>query len=89
MNQHILMEQLKTHRTEILEEFTVANLKFRPLINQTGKFMCNAMKFISGSLTRLCCINKTIKPPLILFSFPPLQDDEEYIYIYIYIYIYR
>ena len=89
MNQHVLMEQLKTHRTEILEEFTVVNLKFQRIINQTRTFMCDVMKVILGYLRRLCknkyCINETIKPPLILFSFPSLQEDEEGIYHMIYI----
>ena len=83
------MEQLKTHRTEILEEFTAVNLESRPIINQTRTFMCDVMKVILGYLRRLCknkyCINETIKPPLILFSFPSLQEDEEGIYHMIYI----
>ena len=71
----------KTHKFETLEEFTAPNLKFRPIIDQTGTFTCNAVKGISDYLRPLCkneySINDTQKFPSMLSSVPPLQDDEE------------
>ena len=40
----------KTHKYETLEDITVANLKFRPIIDQTGTLMYNAAKVISDYL---------------------------------------
>ena len=34
----------KTHKFETLEDITVTNLKFRPIIDQTGTFTYNAAK---------------------------------------------
>ena len=36
----------KTHKFETLEDITVANLKFRPIIDQTGTFTYNVAKVI-------------------------------------------
>ena len=44
----------KTHKFETLEDITVANLKFRPIIDQTGTFTHNAAKVISDYLRPLC-----------------------------------
>ena len=44
----------KTHRFEFLEDITVAKLKFRPIIDQTGTFTYNAAKVISDYLRPLC-----------------------------------
>ena len=71
----------KTHKFGTLEDITVANLKFRPIIDQTGTFTYNAAKVISDYLRPLCkneySINDTQKFPNMLSSIPPLQDDEE------------
>ena len=71
----------KTHKFETLEDITVANLKFRPIIDQTGTFIYNAANVISDYLRPLCkneySINDTQKFPSMLSSIPPLQDDEE------------
>ena len=71
----------KTHKFETLEDITVANLKFRPIIDQTGTLTYNAAKVISDYLRPLCkneySINDTQKFPSMLSSIPPLQDDEE------------
>ena len=71
----------KTHKFETLEDITVANLKFRPIIDQTGTFTHNAAKVISDYLRPLCkneySINDTQKSPSMLSSNPPSQDDEE------------
>ena len=44
----------KTHTFESLEGITVANLKFRPIIDQTGTFMHNAVNVISDYSRPLC-----------------------------------
>ena len=71
----------KTHKFETLEDITVTNLKFWPIIDQTGTFTYNAAKVISDYLRPLCkneySINDTQKFPSMLSSIPPLQDDEE------------
>ena len=71
----------KTHKFEFLEDIIVANLKFQPIIDQTGTFTYNAAKVISDYLRPLCkneySINDTQKFPSMLSSIPPLQDDEE------------
>ena len=38
----------KTHQFETLEDNTVAKLKFRPIIDQTGTLTCNAAKSCIG-----------------------------------------
>ena len=71
----------KTYKFETLEDITVANLKFRPIIDQTGTFTCNVAKVISDYLRPLCkndySINDTQKFPSMLSSIPPLQNHEE------------
>ena len=37
----------KTHKFKTLEDITVASLKYRPIIDQTGEFTYNAAKVIS------------------------------------------
>ena len=44
----------KTHKFETLEDITVSNLKFQPIIDQTGMFTYNAAKVISDYLRPLC-----------------------------------
>ena len=64
-----------------MEDITVAKLKFRPVIDQIGRFTYNAAKVLSDYLRPLCkneySINVTQKFPSILSSILPLQDDEE------------
>ena len=71
----------KTQKFEFLQEIAVANLKFRPIINQTGTFTYNAAKVISDYLRPLCKIEYSITDtqrfPNMLSSIPPLQNDEE------------
>ena len=71
----------KTHKFETFVDITVANLKFRSVIDQTGTFTYNAAKVILDNLSPLCkneySINDTQKFPSMLSSIPPLQDDEE------------
>ena len=44
----------KTHKFETLQDIAVANLKFRPIIDQTGTFAYNAGKVISYYLRPFC-----------------------------------
>ena len=46
INQHVFMQQPKP-TFETLEAITVANLKFRPIIDQIGTFTYNMAKVIS------------------------------------------
>ena len=77
----------KTHKFETLEDITVANLKFRPITDQTGTLTYNAAKVISDYLRPLCkyeySINDTQKFPIMLSSIPPLKDDEENVSYYV------
>ena len=71
----------KTHKFEFLEDITVGNLKFRPIIDQIGTFTYSAAKVISDYLRPLCkneyFVNDTQKFPNMLSSVLHLQDDEE------------
>ena len=70
----------KTPKVENFEGITVANLKLRPTIDQTGTFTYNAAKVISEYLRPLCkneySINDTQKCPNIS-SIPTKQDGKE------------
>ena len=44
----------KTHKFKTLEDITVANLKFCPIIDQTGMFTYNVANVISDYLRPLC-----------------------------------
>ena len=80
INHHVFMEHLG-YKFETLEDITVANLKFRPIIDQTGTFTYNAAKVTSDYFRPLCkneySINDTQKLPSMLSSIPPLEDDEK------------
>ena len=69
---------------QTLENITVMNLTFQPIIDQTGTLTYNVAKVISDYLRSLCknvySINDTQNFPCILSSIPPLQDDEDVSY---------
>ena len=71
----------KTQKFETLEDITVGNLRFRPVIDQTETFKYNVAKVISDYLRPLCkneySINDIQKFPSMLSAIPRLQDDEE------------
>ena len=46
-----------TTKFETLEDITVANLKFQPIIDYTGKFTYNAVKVTADYLRPLCKMN--------------------------------
>ena len=70
----------KTHKFNSMEDITVADLKLRPIIDQTGTHIYNASKVISKYLEPLTkneyVINNTLIFPEIIKSVP-LQEDEE------------
>ena len=76
-----LYGRAKTHKSENLEDITVANLKFRRIIDQTGTFRYVAAKVILDYLKPFfkneCFISYTQKFPRMLSSISPLYDDEE------------
>ena len=49
-----LYRTVKTHKFETLENITIANLKFQPIIFQDEAFTYNAAKVISDYLRHLC-----------------------------------
>ena len=73
----------KTHHFENLKDNTVAKLKFKPIINQTGTFTCDVTKVTSDYLRPLrknqCSIDYRQKFPSMLCSISSLEDDIEYV----------
>ena len=74
----------KTRKFEKSKEITVANLKFRPIIDQTGTFWYNATKVISDYLRpsqkNQFCISYMLKIPNMLSSIQPLQGAKNVSY---------
>ena len=72
----------KTHKFNSLDEITVENLKFRPIISQVGTYRCNAANLIANYLKPLCQnehkIDDTQSFPSMLKQQTPLSLDEEY-----------
>ena len=70
----------KTHKFDHLEDINLADLKLRPIIDQTGSCY-SAGKVIASYLSTLAdnefIIKDTQKFPESLESLPPLQPDEE------------
>ena len=70
----------QTNTFETLEDITVANLKFWPIIDQTGAFTYNAAK-VRSDLKPLCkneySISDTQKFLSMLSSIQPLQGGKE------------
>ena len=68
----------QTYKPETLENITVVNLKFRPIIDQTGTFTYNVAKVISDYLRPFCKNEYSINDTKISkHVIPPLQDNEE------------
>ena len=73
----------KTHTFSSIEDTTLENLKFRPIIAQSGTFTCNAAQVITDYLKPLCSDNKYIIRntqdfPKLLQQQNPLLPNEEY-----------
>ena len=75
----------KTHKFDSLENITIQNLKFRPIISQIGTYTYNAAKVLPASdyLKPLCQneykINDTQSFASQIKEQPPLDEDEEYV----------
>ena len=71
----------KTHKFNNIQEINKENLKFRPIIDQTGTYSYNAAQVISHYLKPLCknkfTINDTQSFSADIKNIPPLQEDEE------------
>ena len=74
----------KTHKFESIQQITLENLKFRPIIAQTGTCLYSSAQVISEYLKPLYTNNEYIISNTqdfadIIRSQPKLQDNEEYI----------
>ena len=80
---HHIYATTKTHKFDSLENITIQNLKFRPIISQIGTYNHNASKVPSGYLKRLCQneykINDTQSFASEIKEQPPLNEDIEYV----------
>ena len=65
----------KTHKFSNIDEITIDNLKFRPIIAQTGTYTNNAAQVIDEYLKPLC----SGEFPMSLKQQDPLLPDEEYV----------
>ena len=57
----------KTHKYDKIEDINIQNLKVRPIIDQSGTYICNALKVIANYLKPLAKNNFIISDTL---SFP-------------------
>ena len=78
-----LYASAKTHKFDNVNDVTLDQLKFRPIMDQTGTYTYNAAQVISNYLKPLCTneynIKDTLQLPQPLKNLPPLKDDEEYV----------
>ena len=78
-----LFATAKTHKFNNIEDIKVAELKLRPIMDQTGTFTYNCNKVIVEYLKTLCQNEHSIKDtqcfPEMLRDLPPLNNDKEYI----------
>ena len=73
----------KTHKFSSVDSVNINDLKFRPIIDQTGTMTCDAAKVISDYLRPLFknkhTINDTLSFADMVKRLPPLPDNEEYV----------
>ena len=74
----------KTHKFSSIDHITLENLKFRPIIIQSGTYTYNAAQVIAGYLKPLCSdndyiIRNTQEFPKLLQQQDPLLSHEEYV----------
>ena len=78
-----LFATAKTHKFNNIEDINVEELKFRPIIDQTGTFTYNCSRVIAEYLKLLCQKEYSIKDtqsfPEMLQDLPPINNDEEYV----------
>ena len=73
----------KTHKFSSIDHITLENLKFRPIITQSGTYTYNVAQVIAGYLKPLCSdndyiIRNTQEFPKLLQQQDPLLPNEEY-----------
>ena len=74
----------KTHKFNSIEDITLENLKFRPIIAESGTYTYNAAQVIADYLKPLCSdnnyiIRNTQEFPKLLQQQDPLFPNEEYV----------
>ena len=72
----------KMHKFSSVNSININDLKFRPIINQTGTMTYNTAKVSSDYLRPLCKNKYTIYDTLYFSDIkrlPPLPGDEEYV----------
>ena len=78
-----LYASAKTHKFDNINDVNLDQLKFRPIMDQTGTYTYNTAQVISNYLKPLCTneysIKDTLQFPQLLKDLPPLKDDEEYV----------
>ena len=78
-----LYASAKTHKFDNINDVNLDQLKFRPIMDQTGTYTYNAAQVISNYLKPLCTneysIKDTLQFPQLLKDLPPSKDDEEYV----------
>ena len=78
-----LYASVKTHKFHNINEINLDQVKFRPIIDQTGTYTYNALQVISNYFKPLCInefsIKDTLQFPQVLKDLPPLKEDEKYV----------
>ena len=76
-----------TRKFDSLENITIQNLKFHPIISQIGSYTYNAAKVLTDYLRPLCQteykINDTQSIASQIKKQTPLDEDEEYVTVWI------
>ena len=80
----LLYGTAKTHKFDNIEDITLVNLKFRPIIAQSGTYTYNAAQVIADYLKPLCSdtdyiIRNTQDFPKLSQQQDPLLPNEEYV----------
>ena len=75
---------IQTHKFSSIEDITLENLKFRPIIAQSGTYTYNAAQVIADYLKPLCSdndyiIRNTQEFPKLLQQQDPLLPNKEYV----------
>ena len=78
-----LYASAKIHKFDNINDVNLDQLKFRPIMDQTGTYTYNAAQVMSNYLKPLCTneynFKDTLQFPQLLKDLPPLKDDEEYV----------
>ena len=78
-----LYASAKTHKFDKINDVNLDQLKFPPIMDQTGTYTYNPAQVISNYLKPLCTndyrIKDTLQFPHFLKDLSPLRDDEKYV----------